>query len=141
MDDEGIRKLVKDSKGFPFICQAPEIEETHISYVILCENDVLKLKKSVKLDFLDFSTTDLRKHYCYEELHLNRRFAEAIYLDVLPVSITNGVYMVGNGDHIVDYAVHMKRMPSDRRMDILLDNNRLQYRSLDQLARILVDFH
>ena len=46
----------------------------------------MALKKAVRLDFLDFSTLAQRAHFCQEELRLNRRFAPALYLEVLPVT-------------------------------------------------------
>ena len=37
------------------------IEETHISWVVLCEKVVFKIKKPIKLSFLDFSTLSQEK--------------------------------------------------------------------------------
>jgi len=54
--------------------------ETHISWVFLVGCRAYKVKKPVKLDFLDFSTQALRRHFCEEELRINRRFAPALYL-------------------------------------------------------------
>jgi len=52
-----------------------ELVETHISWVFLAGQLAYKVKKPVKLDFLDFSTRELRDHFCEEELRINRRFA------------------------------------------------------------------
>ena len=66
--------------------QQVEHLETHISHVFLAGNDVYKLKKPVKFDFLDFSTSEARERACRDELRLNRRLAHDVYLDVLPVT-------------------------------------------------------
>lgn len=62
-----------------------ELVQTHISWVLLAGDFAYKMKKPVKLPFLDFSSLAQRKHYCDEELRLNRRFAPAIYLDVVGI--------------------------------------------------------
>jgi aminoglycoside phosphotransferase family enzyme len=59
--------------------------ETHISWVILTGTFAYKIKKSVKLDFLDFSTLRQRRYFCEEELRLNQRMAPQLYLDVVPI--------------------------------------------------------
>ncbi|HEY8707412.1 MAG TPA: hypothetical protein VIM34_05390 [Burkholderiaceae bacterium] len=49
--------------------------ETHISWVLLADSLAYKIKKPVRLPFLDFTTLAARRRYCDEELHLNRRLA------------------------------------------------------------------
>ena len=49
--------------------------DTHISWVLLTGDFAYKLKKPIKLAFLDYSTLEKRKHYCEVELELNRRWA------------------------------------------------------------------
>ena len=88
------------------------LEETHISWVIVGKSHVFKIKKPLKLSFLDFSTLRQRKKFCERELILNQRFSP-IYLDVLPVRKLDDRWNIGE-DHgkIHDYAVHMKRLIS-----------------------------
>lgn len=59
--------------------------ETHISWVFLTGDYAHKLKKPVDLGFLDFSTLELRRHFCEEELRLNRRLVPDLYLDVVAI--------------------------------------------------------
>ena len=46
--------------------------ETHISAVFIGRDTVWKLKKAVRLSFLDFTTLDAREHFLRRELELNR---------------------------------------------------------------------
>ena len=62
--------------------------ETHISWVILAGPYAYKIKKSIDLGFLDFSTLEKRHFYCQEELRLNKRLAPAVYLSVVPITGT-----------------------------------------------------
>ncbi len=64
----------------------PRLVETHISWVILTGPFAYKIKKPVKLDFIDTSTLERRRHYCNEELRLNRRLAPELYLEVVPIT-------------------------------------------------------
>jgi len=83
---ELIRNLLK-AAAYPHDATAPDLIETHISWVILAGEFAYKIKKPVDLDFLDFSTLDLRRHFCAEELRLNRRFAPSLYLDVVAIEL------------------------------------------------------
>jgi aminoglycoside phosphotransferase family enzyme len=63
-----------------------ELLETHISWVILTGDFAYKIKKPVNFGFLDFSSLEKRRHFCQEELRLNRRFAPQLYLDVITIT-------------------------------------------------------
>ncbi len=53
-----------------FFAEDCQVAETHISWVLLTGCDAYKIKKSIKLDFLDFSTLERRHFFCIEELRL-----------------------------------------------------------------------
>jgi len=57
--------------------------ETHMSWVFLVGDRVLKMKKAVRYPFLDFSTLAARELDCREELRLNARLAPGVYLGLL----------------------------------------------------------
>ena len=63
-----------------------QLVETHISSVLLTGPYAYKLKKPLDLGFLDFSTLEKRRHFCHEELRLNRRLAPQLYLDVIALT-------------------------------------------------------
>jgi aminoglycoside phosphotransferase family enzyme len=74
-----------DAAAYPHEVGEIELVETHISWVILTGRYAYKIKKPVELGFLDFSTLEARRHFCEEELRVNRRTAPDLYLDVVPV--------------------------------------------------------
>ncbi len=47
--------------------------QTHISTVFLTERYVFKFKRPVDVGFADFRTLRRRRHFCNEEVRLNRR--------------------------------------------------------------------
>ena len=63
-----------------------ELRQTHISYVFIAGDRVYKIKKNVKFPFLDYSTLDKRRHFCAEEVRLNRRLAPNTYLGTVGIS-------------------------------------------------------
>src|SRR4029078_8740987 len=88
-----------------------EIRQTHISVVFLTDRLVYKIKKPVQLGFLDFSTLELRHHFCEEEVRLNRRLAPAVYLGVVPVVRSGTGLQVEAQGEVVEWAVKMVRLP------------------------------
>ena len=47
-----------------------EVRETHISWVFLAGDRAYKLKKPVRLPFLDYGTVERRREMCDEEVRL-----------------------------------------------------------------------
>ena len=66
---------------------AVETIETHMSWVFVVGEHVVKLKKPVRYPFLDFSTPAAREACCREEVRLNARLAPDIYLGVTPLRL------------------------------------------------------
>ena len=53
-----------DAKRYHHPVGKIEVVETHISFLILTGHYAYKIKKAVKLSFLDFSTLEKRRFYC-----------------------------------------------------------------------------
>lgn len=135
-----IRSLLTPGR-FPGVCGSAELVQTHISWVLLAGDYAYKIKKPVRLPFLDFSTLVLRKACCDDELRLNRRFAPDLYLDVVGLYHTpEDPRWSGDGDPI-EYAVRMRRFEESGRLDHLCAQGRLHADHLSDLARSLTDFH
>jgi len=114
---------------------------THISTIALTGPYAYKIKKPVNFGFLDFSTLDKRKHYCQEELRLNRRLCPDIYLDVIPITHDqNGYHLNGKGT-TVDYAVKMKEFPQDHIMTNLLNQHKITTDHINRLVDRLIQFY
>jgi aminoglycoside phosphotransferase family enzyme len=117
------------------------VEETHISWVILTGRFAFKIKKPVKLSFLDFSTLGLRRKFCRKEVALNRRFS-SIYLGVEPVRYSARAWSIGKGTgRICDYAVKMRKLDPSRRMDLIAAQGKLRRGDVLALAKKIARFH
>lgn len=126
--------------------QPVALQETHISWVLLTGHLAYKLKKPVHFPFVDFSTLALRKHFCEEELRLNKRLAPALYLGVVPVCGTPQaprIGRIGEACEPFDYAVRMQRFPAGALLSerLAAGGGGLLPEHLDRLARRLADFH
>lgn len=119
-----------------------EVVETHISRLYFTRSRVYKLKKALRLPFLDYSSVELRKHYCEEELRLNRRLAPTTYLRAAPLrrDERGRVRLDGEGE-LVDWVVEMERLPAQRMLDALLERGELDNQWVGVVARFVADFH
>lgn len=115
--------------------------ETHISTLLLAGDGVLKLKKPLQLPFLDFSTPELRRHFCEEELRLNRRTAPALYRAVLPVTGAQDAPRVGGPGPAIDWALWMHRFDNHQLYDRLARAGTLTAAHVDALAAAIAAFH
>ena len=141
MRKEEIDKLLIYGK-FPEPTRQRKLVETHISWVILCDDFVYKIKKPIKYSFLDFSTFELRKHFCERELELNRRFSKNIYLEVLPIYELQGHFIIGVKEGtLVDYALKMRKIDPEKQMDVLVAEGKVDEKDIKNLAKRIVDFH
>lgn len=115
--------------------------ETHISFVLLTGRYAYKIKKAVKLPFVDFGTLELRKRFCEDELRLNRRLAPKLYVDVVPITGTFEAPALGGSGPILDYAVQMRQFPEDALASDVVGRNALTAEHVDALAAQVARFH
>ena len=117
------------------------VVETHISWVLLTGPYAYKIKKAVDLGFLDFSTLELRRYYCEEELRLNRRLAPELYRAVVPITGTAQRPRLGGAGAPIEYAVKMVQFDPAAQFDRLLAAGRLTPELLARFAAGLARFH
>ena len=117
-----------------------ELVQTHISAVFLTKNFVYKVKKAVNFGFLDFTTLEKRRFFCEKELNLNKRLCGDMYLEVVPINKATAVKIKGEGE-TVEYAVKMKRIPQEKIMSRLLEENKVDNKLIDEIAKIIAEFH
>ena len=137
-----IAYLLQSVDAYPHAVEGEiEVIETHISWVILAGDYAYKIKKPIRNSFLDYTTLELRKHFCEAELRLNQRFAEELYLGVVAIVDNNGRLLVGGPGEPIEYAVKMKRFPSDALLLDRLSHGFVTLIDVRRLARRIADFH
>ena len=118
-----------------------QVVETHISWVLLTEHDAYKIKKPVRLPFVDYGTLASRHAFCEEEVRLNRRLAPSLYLGVERITGSMSHPRLGGRGRAIDYAVHMRRFPAGALFSEMLEAGALHAAHVDALARVVAEFH
>ncbi len=134
-------EALSDPQAYPFAIDTVEIRQTHISVVFLAGRFVYKIKKPVNLGYLDFTTLDKRRHFCDEEVRLNRRLALGVYLGVVPV-VRHGTSITIEGPgEVLEWAVKMERLPGDATLQNHVQRGIAGAEVLSSLARKIAAFH
>lgn len=115
--------------------------ETHISAVFIGTDTVWKLKKAVRMPFLDFSSLEARGHFLRRELELNKPAAPGIYRDVVAVSRRSDGSLELGGDNPVDWVLRMAPVPADDFLDVIASAGGLTPQILDQLGDCVAAYH
>jgi aminoglycoside phosphotransferase family enzyme/predicted kinase len=132
---------LSDPAAYPDPVGTVEVRQTHISAVFLAGDYVYKVKKPVNYGFVDFGTLTKRRHYCDEEVRLNRRLAPDVYIGVVPVTRRDAqVELEGKGE-VIEWAVKMRRLPDEATLQSLLQQGDVCAEVLERLARRIATFH
>lgn len=145
------RRLIRELSrpgAYPHPADDLRTLQTHISVVFLAGAWAYKVKKPVDLGFLDFTTLEKRRHFCHEEVRLNRRLAPDVYVGVVPIVEEGGRLLIGTeargGDpagEVVDYAVKMRRLPDRATLLARLEREELTASEVERVAERIADFH
>jgi aminoglycoside phosphotransferase family enzyme len=141
MDIPSLQKALLDPKIYPDLPKKVEFIETHISLVVLTREYVYKVKKPVDFGFLDFTSLDKRKHFCEQEVKLNRRLSPNIYLGVVAITFDRDWITFNGKGQVEEYAVQMKRIPEELLLDKLLVKGQVDRKMMEALSEKLVRFY
>lgn len=116
--------------------------ETHISLIALAGSRAFKMKRAVKLPYVDFSTPDLRLAACETELLMNSATAPGLYLRVRRiVRGADGQLCLDGEGELVDALVEMVRFDQDLLFDRMAGAGKLTPALMTQTARMIARAH
>lgn len=119
-----------------------ETVTTHISRIFLTADRAYKLKRAIRLPFLDYSSLAARKAACDHEVMLNRRTAPALYRGVIAVTqAADGRLVLGGNGPAVDWLVEMTRFPKEAEADHMARAGRFTATHATALADSIAAFH
>jgi uncharacterized protein len=128
--------------SYPEGCDGVDVIETHAARVFLAGQKAYKIKKRVKLPFLDFSSFEKRKRALQRELELNRPLAPEIYIGVVPIGRSrDGTPSFDGGDTIIDYALEMNRFEQENVLARVADKGPLPSVLCKALAKMIASYH
>ncbi|WP_053214589.1 bifunctional aminoglycoside phosphotransferase/ATP-binding protein [Pseudomonas sp. Q12-87] len=126
---------------YPHPVEGFQVIETHISWVLLTGPYAYKLKKPMNFGFLDFTTLQAREHFCGEELRLNQRLTQDLYLEVLPITGSAEAPLLGGDGPAIEYALKMRQFPQSQLLSTLQANGELTTAHVDEMAAQIAQFH
>jgi uncharacterized protein len=128
-------------EAYPWQPAAVELVETHVSWVFLAGDRVVKVKNPVDYGFVDHTTFESRRRSCEDEVRLNRRVTDGVYLGVVPIVRGAAGYRVDAEGTPVEWATLMRRLPAEGMLDALLAAGMIPPGLGDRLAERLIPFH
>lgn len=137
----GLIEGLLNPSAYPHEVGQVELVETHISWVFLTGAFAYKIKKPVDFGFLDFTTLAKRRHYCEEEVRLNRSWAPGLYIDVVPITTVDGNPCVAGDGEPIEYSVRMRQFGYDMRLDRQLAIGELGVADMPELAAEIATQH
>lgn len=119
-----------------------EVIQTHISLVFLAGDRAFKLKRAVRLPYVDFSTPALRIAACRRELELNRKTAPHLYRKVRRITRQrDGSLALDGAGEVVDAVVEMQRFDQSCLFDRIAERGELTVSLMEDLSRGIAGFH
>ena len=148
LDTSALPAIVQAMMRPAFYPEPPEkveLIQTHISFVFIAGAFVYKLKKPVRFSFLDCTNLEQRRHFCAEEIRLNRRLAPEVYLGMYPIIRAGSDYVLGAQSQghaqAVDYVLKMRRLPNECMLDRKLAHGEVDRATFRALASVIVNFY
>ncbi len=114
---------------------------THAALVFLAGDRAYKLKRAVKLPYLDFSTLEKRRIALHRELEVNSQATPELYLSVLPVTRGPSGFELGGSGEIVDWLLVMRRFGQEALLDSIASKGELNPEHVAGLAHTIEHFH
>ncbi|WP_331375858.1 bifunctional aminoglycoside phosphotransferase/ATP-binding protein [Sinorhizobium chiapasense] len=119
-----------------------ETMETHISRIFLVGERAFKMKRAVKLPYVDFSTADLRLGACQKEVELNSATAPGLYRGVRRITREDDGTLAFDGQGaLVDAVVEMARFDQQSLFDRMAVEGRLTRELMTVAAQMIARFH
>lgn len=116
--------------------------ETHGAMIFMSGDRVLKMKRAVGFDWMDFSSVGKRAEACAGEVALNRRAAPDLYLGVRWVTrrTDGGLAFDGPGEKL-EPVIEMRRFSQEALFDRMAEAGRLDIPLVERLADAVAAFH
>jgi aminoglycoside phosphotransferase family enzyme/predicted kinase len=116
--------------------------DTHASVVFLGDDRVLKIKRAVRLPFLDYSTLEKRRCACEEEVRVNAVNAPELYRGVVPITRgSDGALEIGGTGTPIEWAVEMARFDEEQTLDHVARRKAIEPELVASLADAILRSH
>jgi uncharacterized protein len=115
--------------------------DTQGAIILLKDDRALKIRRAIRLPFLDYSTLAKRRAAAEAEIALNQPYAPHIYIDSAPIRRTRDGYGFEGDDEIVEWATRMRRFDEHATLDKVAARGELTRPLISALARKIHAMH
>jgi len=134
--------FLADPACYPAQPTAVQRIETHMSFVFVAGELVYKIKKPIRLEFVDFTSLEARRQNCEREVAVNQQLAPEVYLGVVPLVRRPDGKLAWDGEGVpVEWLVVMRRLDQDRLLHHMIDEGKATTADLDRLCDVLARFY
>lgn len=141
-DYTAVVAFLSDPASYPAGPPSVQVTETHMSMVFIAGDRVYKIKKPIRLGFVDFTLLAARRLNCERELALNQRLAAGVYLGVVPLTrLPGGRLALGGGGVPIEWIVVMRRLDHDKLLDHMLAKAEVRPGDIERLCDVLAGFY
>lgn len=123
------------------LAAAPVRIDTHSSVVFLAGSEVYKVKRAIKLPFLDYSTLEKRRIFCEREFTVNHDLAPTLYKGIIAITRAADGLRIGGSGEIVEWAVHLHRFDETQTLDRIAESGALDEPIIRALADVVFAAH
>ncbi len=141
-DQSKVIAFLSNPQNYPK-ADAVKLIGTHAAIVFLAGDRAYKLKRAVKLPYLDFSTLEKRRAVIERELEINSRATPDLYISIMPVTLSpdgKGLELGGSGK-AVDWLLVMRRFDQGALLHKMACEGRLTRELVVELANTIEHFH
>ncbi|MEQ8354332.1 MAG: AAA family ATPase [Kiloniellaceae bacterium] len=136
-----VLRFLSEPAAYGLAAAQVERIDTHGAIVFLAADRAYKVKRAVAYPYMDFSTLERRRRCCLNERAVNSRTAPDLYLDVVPVTRTDGKLALGGDGEVVEWVVVMRRFDQEALLSRLAENGELTSEMMTAVAETIASFH
>jgi aminoglycoside phosphotransferase family enzyme/predicted kinase len=115
--------------------------DTQGAIVLLKGDEAIKIRRAIRLPFLDYSTLEKRRAAAEAEIAINRPYAPHIYIEASPIRRTREGYGFEGEGEIVEWATRMRRFDDEATLDKVAARGELDHEIVRKLARAIRAMH
>jgi len=141
-DQSGVISFLSRAESYAPAPDTVERIDTHCAIIFLAGQKAWKIKRAVRLPYLDFSTLEKRRAVCEREVEINRTTAPQIYLGIVPIlrGKDGSLSFTGEGEP-VEWAIEMTRFSQAGLLDRMAAEGRLPLSLMTPLTRHIAAYH
>ena len=141
-EEDEVAAFLSKPGAYPGAPSEVGVIETHAARVFLAGDKAFKIKKPVKLPFLDFSTLERRRDALARELEINRPHAPEIYLRLVPITRgPDGTLGLEGKGPVVEWALEMRQFRQSSLLSEIASKRALEPDLCKALARMVAAYH